>query len=133
MSITHFLNKYLKINVSTYLFRLLPKREKEYLNQIKVLEEELLTIRERLKIYIQDYIDPIEAGLTSAELILLENLCCYKESNSQLGLRLKKSENTVKVQLTNIMNKIGADDRHQLIDLCRFYYLKMKELKAFTI
>lgn len=73
---------------------------------------------------ITEYIDPIECGLTSAELDLLELLCMYKGSNADLAERLNKSVSTIKAQLSKIYNKIGCDSRHQLIDLCEHFYKK---------
>lgn len=74
---------------------------------------------ERLK---NDYVDPKKAGLTKAELIVLEKLCQYCETNKDLGQRLGKSKDTVKTQLTSIMTKIGADSRYHLIELCKNYF-----------
>lgn len=102
------------------------KREVKFRNMIIRLRKELEETRFYLKQVDSSYIDPLEAGLTKAEVLLLEKLCLYKESNLDLGTRLNKSPNTVKVQLTRIMNKIGADTRYQLIDLCRNYFLIKK-------
>lgn len=99
------------------------KREKRLKAVIKKLNHSLVDTKEHLKSIGAYYIDPIEAGLTKAELLLLENLCIYRESNIDLGERLGKSPNTIKVQLTKVMEKIGADTRYQLIDLCKNYYL----------
>lgn len=77
-----------------------------------------------------DYIDPQEAGLTDIEMTLLENLCMYRETNNDLGFRLNKSPHTIKVQLAKIMIKIGADNRYQLIDLCRNYFEVIKEKES---
>lgn len=70
-----------------------------------------------------EFVDPVDAGLTNAELILLKNLCLYHESNLDLSNRLNKSEYTIKNQLKKILLKIGVEDRHQLIDVCKNYYL----------
>lgn len=70
-----------------------------------------------------DFIDPIDAGLTNAELVLLQNLCIYHESNIELSIRLNKSEYTIKNQLKNILLKIGVENRHQLTDVCKNYFL----------
>lgn len=70
-----------------------------------------------------EYINPVEAGLTKAELIVLENLCIYRESNADLAQRLNKSEHTIKNQLKKVLIKIGADNRYQLVDICKNYFL----------
>lgn len=106
------------------------KREKKYKKQIKKLNNTLQETQEYLDKIDAHFIDPVEAGLTKKELILLENLCLYRESNSDLANRLNKSPNTIKVQLTRIMNKIGAETRYQLIDLCRHYYLEKQKIDA---
>lgn len=106
------------------------KREKKYKKQIKKLNTTIQETQEYLDKIDAHFIDPVEAGLTKKELILLENLCLYRESNSDLANRLNKSPNTIKVQLTRIMNKIGAETRYQLIDLCRHYYLERQKIDA---
>lgn len=73
------------------------------------------------------YIDPEKVGLTEKELALLKALCIYRESNTELGKRLGKSPNTVKVQLSKIMNKISVETRHDLINHCRYYFIKNSE------
>lgn len=98
-------------------------RERMYKEEIRNLHESLKISKENFKLIDTSYIDPLEAGLTSAEFELLRNLCLYKESNAGLANRLTKSVNTVKVQMKNILTKIGADSRHQLIDLCKNYFI----------
>jgi len=89
--------------------------EKAYKATIKHLKNELSDGNK--------YVDPIEAGLTNAEMVLLEYLCLFRETNAELAVRLSKSDNTVKAQMRKILDKIGADNRYQLIDLCRNYFL----------
>lgn len=100
------------------------KREEYLQREIKRLTSDLNNKDLYLKSIGFDYIDPVESGLTEAELVLLENLCLYRESNVDLALRLGKSPNTVKVQLNKIMIKTGSENRYQLIDLCKNYYIK---------
>lgn len=93
---------------------------KQKINELQTTLEEQ---NEILSHYNTNYVNPVDAGLTQAELYVLSALCKYKESNSELSKRLEKSPNTVKVQITRILNKIGADDRYQLIDLCQIYFI----------
>lgn len=95
------------------------ENEKAYKATIKNLKSELSDISK--------YVDPIEAGLTNAELVLLESLCTFRESNAELAVRLSKSENTVKAQIRKILDKIGADNRYHLIELCRNYFLSKEK------
>lgn len=106
---------------------------KSYLESIRLLKGEITALNSELlerdkilEVLEPEYIDPIESGLTNAELQLLEALCLYKETNLQLSHRLNKSENTVKTQLKSISQKIGVDNRHQLIDACRGYFYVLK-------
>lgn len=101
-----------------------------YLKNEKLLREKIkglnVTLEEKnafIDIMDTDYINPVEAGLTPAELELLKNLCTYRESNTDLAIRLTKSENTIKSQMKRILLKIGVESRYQLIDVCRNYYL----------
>lgn len=103
---------------------------KQYLDKEKFLKNKIIglnmTLQEK-EVIIQnidtDFINPIDAGLTNAELELLENLCRYRESNADLANRLTKSENTIKSQMKKILLKIGVESRYQLIDVCKNYYL----------
>lgn len=92
--------------------------------ELNVLNETLKEKDGLLKKIGTDYIDPVEAGLTAAEIKVLKTLCIYKESNNDIAKRLGKSPNTVKVQITKALNKVGADDRHQLVDLCKNYFIE---------
>lgn len=102
-------------------------REKKYKTEIKDLNVTIVQTQEYLKKIDANFIDPVQAGLTKKELILLESLCLYRESNIDLAQRLGKSPNTIKVQLTRIMNKIGGETRYQLIDLCRHYFINNQQ------
>ena len=97
--------------------------EKKLKTKILKLQQTLAEKEKILEAVDMDYIDPVKAGLTKAELILLQNLCLYHESNADLGDRLNKSQNTVRNQLQNILIKIGVENRHQLKDVCKNYFL----------
>lgn len=106
---------------------------RDYFENIKKLKSEIsdlsleLVEKDKLLESLEpDYIDPVTSGLTKAELKLLENLCMYRESNQELSERLGKSENTIKTQLKSIMQKIGVDNRHQLIEACKEYFYALK-------
>lgn len=100
------------------------RNEKELKSEINNLNSTI----EQTKGYIEQieakYIDPMKAGLTETELSLLKALCLYRESNTDLGKRLDKSPNTVKVQLSKIMNKTCLETRYDLISHCRYYFIK---------
>lgn len=97
---------------------------KEHITNLNIKLKETQSYLERVD---GTFIDPVKAGLTKTEMVLLENLCIYRESNADLGKRLGKSPNTIKVQFTKIMHKIGADTRYQLIDLCKCYFAECPE------
>lgn len=105
-----------------------------YLTSEKIFRLEIIELNRCLKKSLKDlddirndYINPVDAGLTTSEMILLEKLCMYKETNNDIARRLNKSPNTVKVQLTKIMIKIGVETRYQLIDMCKNYFLDLEE------
>lgn len=102
--------------------------------ELKVEIDDLNTTMEQTQSYIEKieakYVDPVKAGLTEKELGLLKALCLYRESNTQLGKRLGKSPNTVKVQLSKIMDKICVETRHDLINHCRYYFIKNSNKKG---
>lgn len=119
----------------TFLYLIKLDDIKIYLENDKFLKEKIVGLRDSLLVKESiinnidtDYINPIEAGLTNAELELLRNICTYRESNPDLAKRLKKSENTIKVQMKKILLKIGVESRYQLVDACKNYYL-LHELK----
>lgn len=99
---------------------------KKLKSEITELNTELMAKDKILESLDPDFINPVEAGLTKAELKLLENLCLYRESNQELSVRLGKSENTIKTQLKSITQKIGVDNRHQLIEACKDYFYALK-------
>lgn len=95
---------------------------KMFLSQESLYKEKIKRLNHYIDRLESPVIDPSAIGLTRCEMEVLEALCLYRESNYALANRLSKSPNTVKVQLTSIMNKSGADTRHQLIDLCGNYF-----------
>lgn len=104
-------------------------KEKICKDELKISEMKNEDMNSYLRKINIDYIDPIKAGLTKTEMTLLKNLCLYKESNAYLAARLGKSPNTIKVQLPKIMSKIGVDNRYQLIDQCKYYFIDTKNIK----
>ncbi|MBN2617793.1 MAG: hypothetical protein JXR64_05710 [Spirochaetales bacterium] len=108
--------KYYKANLSNWI-----KRELRLRRMIENLTNSI--IESDFSLCGKNQIDINELELSRAEYELLEALCIYKESNLDLGLRLNKSPNTIKVQLASIMTKTGTETRHQLTDLCRSYFV----------
>ncbi|QEN03571.1 LuxR family transcriptional regulator [Thiospirochaeta perfilievii] len=92
-----------------------------YLKKEQLLKEEIFKLKHKIK-EINEFVDPVESGLSQTELLVLESLCKYKETNQDLATRLVKSEHTIKSHIKNILNKIGAENRYQLIDLCKGYF-----------
>ena len=107
-------------------FVLFKKNEGGYKEEISELNRVIFQAYDYMKHSSKEFVDPVKAGLTKTELVVLKNLCIYNESNNELGKRLCKSPNTVKVQFCQIMNKIGAENRYQLIDLCKNYFIDSK-------
>ncbi|QEN04155.1 LuxR family transcriptional regulator [Thiospirochaeta perfilievii] len=95
--------------------------ENETKKELVELKEDYNIIKTNLK-ESNTFVDPVEAGLTAKELALLECLCIYRGTNIDLGQRLNKSPHTIKVQLTKIMIKIGAESRYDLMELCKNYF-----------
>lgn len=58
-------------------------------------------------------------GLTKSEHEILEYLCIYRANTAEICSKFGKSQSTVKSQLRSIMDKAGADNRYQLIEMCR--------------
>ena len=95
--------------------------------EVREIKKKLKKIQEYREHVEHDYLDPREFSLTNAEFIILRYLCLYNESNSDLASRLGKSVNTVKVQMKKVLIKSGAESRHQLIDLCREYFIRIEQ------
>ncbi len=62
------------------------------------------------------------AKISPAEERVLRVLVKYKASNKEIAERLNISESTVKLHLYNIFNKLGADNRFSVIDLCQYNF-----------
>ncbi len=81
-------------------------------------------VRQRLAVYEQQTLDPAQLGLTPREMEVLSCLCVTNGTNKEMGLQLGIQPQTVKTHLRNIFDKAGVDDRHQLFDMCRVYFLE---------
>lgn len=79
--------------------------KKNLKSELKNLNNKLEDTYTNLRNLEENYINPIDAGLTITELVLLEDLCIYRDTNIDIGKRLDKSQHTVKIQLGNIMLK----------------------------
>lgn len=111
------------------VFMIMKEELVKYFLSKSVLKSEIESVYIKLKAATEsleriknDFIDPKKAGLTKAEITVLEKLCLYGETNKELGERLGKSQDTVKRQLSSIMTKVGADSRYHLIELCKNYF-----------
>lgn len=62
--------------------------------------------------------------ISPAEMKVLECLVQYNARNAEIGEKLNKAEDTVKVQMRSIFDKVGVETRYQLIDLCRNNFLR---------
>lgn len=107
--------------VSFIIFIFVKNRESR--RNEKILKDKILELENIIDESIS-FVDPLEAGVTAAELVLLQTLCCYGESNIDIGLRLNKSSNTIKRQMVSLFDKIGVDTRCQLIEQCKNYFPK---------
>jgi DNA-binding CsgD family transcriptional regulator len=85
--------------------------------KLKLMEEQLEKIIAREK-----PCDLSPFGLTSREKEIVELLITTKESNKEIAKTMGVQADTVKRHLHNIYDKIGVDDRHGLIELCRNNY-----------
>lgn len=90
-------------------------REKQ--KQLKELELQIETIKDE-----KEPFDLKNVGLTPAEMRIVEALVRSRGSNRDISLQLGIKENTVKQHLYKIFNKMGVDDRFQLIDLCKYNF-----------
>jgi len=86
--------------------------------------QELKRIEEQLeKIIAKEQPCDLERfDLTSREREILELLVTTKRTNKEIAEVLEVKTDTVKKHLHNIYDKIGVDDRHGLIELCRNNY-----------
>lgn len=95
----------------------LEKRMKEDLRQIEKLQGQIDILEKTVKPF-----DLTSCKLTKAEMKVLEHLVLYRASNADIAEKLNKSEITVKIQMKSIFDKLGADNRYQVIDLCRYNF-----------
>lgn len=86
--------------------------------------EQAVQIRKRLELYESQTLNPEGFGLTRREMEVLEKLCLTNASNKVLADELGIRPQTVKTHLRNIFDKAGVDDRHQLVDLCKGYFIE---------
>lgn len=114
-----FISAFILYRKEIYMF---VNNEKILKSELKSLNNKLEDTYENLKSLEGSYINPVNAGLTKTELALLEDLCIYRDSNTDIGKRLEKSQHTVKIQLGNIMSKVGAKSRYELISMCRGFF-----------
>ena len=63
-----------------------------------------------------------KSGLTPAEIRIVEALVTTRGSNKEISESLGIKENTVKQHLYKVFNKMGVDDRFQIIDLCKYNF-----------
>lgn len=87
------------------------------------LQDEIMHSRAMMIKCFKATVDIEKKGLTIAEFELLRELCVYRLNNKELGIIFDKSESTIKNQLKSIMNKVGADTRFQLIEMCRLNFI----------
>jgi DNA-binding CsgD family transcriptional regulator len=102
--------------ISYLLYREALNRHFAIVNQYR---DRLITMEEKLSKYEQETIDISSISFTPRELEVLETLCRTRASNKDLAKGLGITQQTVKTHLSNIFDKAGTDDRHQLIDLFR--------------
>ncbi len=93
------------------------KLEKEVLSRtrrIDKLNDQIAILEDKHKPF-----DLRNTKLSKAEMKVLECLVVYRVGNNEIAVKLGKSEATVKAQIRSIFNKLGVDNRFQVIDLCR--------------
>lgn len=93
------------------------------LKKNRIIDREVLYCRSMMIKCFGGTVDIYNKGLTKSEVDLLKQLCAYRLNNRELALMFNKSESTVKSQLNSIMNKIGADTRYQLIEMCQLNFI----------
>ena len=86
--------------------------------------EQAVQIRKRLELYESQTLNPERFGLTRREMEVLEKLCLTNASNKVLADELGIKPQTVKTHLRNIFDKAGVDDRHQLVVVCKGYFIE---------
>lgn len=63
-----------------------------------------------------------KCNLTPSEINVIRILVKFRASNKEISEQLNIKESTVKQHLYRIFNKIGVDNRIQLIDLCEYNF-----------
>lgn len=86
--------------------------------------DQAIRVTRKLQAYEKESLNPETFKLTPRESEVLEFLCIYNASNQEIGVGLGIKQQTVKTHLGNIFEKAGVEDRHQLIDLCRWYFME---------
>lgn len=94
-------------------------RFKKYIETIESLKSELTLSRSIIVSDFKSIIDIDNSGLTESEYEILEYICKFSPTNSELCKRFGKSLSTVKNQIKAIMDKLGVDSRYDLIMSCR--------------
>ncbi len=99
-------------------------RDKELISENEYLKKNYDRIAGKLR-EIQNgkqAVDLQKAGITPAEERVLKELVLKRGSNREIAEALHISEATVKLHLYNIFNKLGADSRFTVIDMCKYNF-----------
>ncbi|WP_319560481.1 helix-turn-helix transcriptional regulator [Marispirochaeta sp.] len=91
------------------------KRARQFQDKLADLSEQVEGFRRETEPFDLD-----SRGITAAEKRVLRALIEYGGSNVELSQRLGISRSTVKAHLASIFDKMGADNRWAVIDLCRY-------------
>ena len=79
--------------------------------------EKLVFLQKRVDRMEGETIDISSINFTNREVEILKELCVNRGSNQDIAAAFGIKEHTVKTHMSNIFDKAGVDDRHQLIDL----------------
>lgn len=93
-------------------------------NHIAEKQSELTKLEKQIE-SIQGEKEPFDLdkiGLTPAELRIVEALVKTRGTNKEISEQLGIKENTVKQHLYKVFNKMGVDERFQIIDLCKYNF-----------
>lgn len=99
-------------------------RNERELELVKKYHKKVVDIEEKYRLLHGDSVNPLLLGLTVREMEVLRILCLGYNSNQEIATELGLKVQTIKTHLSNIFDKVGVDDRYQLIDLCRLYFLQ---------
>jgi len=98
------------------------RKEKSYLEtDIFKQQDRLQYLNSILKEY-EESNKPVDLELkniTPGEFRVVKTLCLYRGTDKEIGEKLNISENTVGIHLQRIRDKLGVDNRYEIIDLCR--------------